>query len=344
MITVNGTVEREIEEIIVPYTNNKTNLILTIGIIKDGQKQIYRKGKHNELEETNIEDGIYEIGSITKVYTSSLLAKAIDEKRVCLDDSIVQYVPSLSQNKHLNENPVTLRHLTTHTSGLPSLPLGFTLKVLFSKKVRNNPYVYFSNQDMFNFLMKYKFHLERRNFNYSNLGVGLLGHILSNVYEEDYETVIQNEICRPMNLTNTAIRLSTNQKKQLIPGFDHKNRAVDNWDFNALEGAGALRSTITDQLAFLAIQMDDTEQLNWDLSQTHKVHYDEPKGISVGMNWIIDKGKNVIWHNGGTGGYSSFMGFHKEKNLGIVALSNYAPSFSKKATLDQIGFQLLKQL
>ncbi|GAA0489416.1 hypothetical protein GCM10008986_14060 [Salinibacillus aidingensis] len=80
------------------------------------------------------------------------------------------------------------------------------------------------------------------------------------------------------------------------------------------------------------------------MAQTHSVQFEDKTGICLGMNWIIDKEKGVIWHNGGTGGYSSFIGFNKEKQSGVVILSNYAPSFSKKDSLDHIGFNILEKL
>lgn len=336
--------EKELEEIVSPYMKNRPNLKLTIGMVKEGERAIFSKGKLKGYEERDPENILYEIGSISKVFTASLLAKAITEKRVDLDDSIVQYIPTLAQNKTLNQNPVTLRHLTTHTTGLPSIPFKFALNILFSKEKRKNPYLYFTDNDLLHFLENYKFGSKRSSFKYSNLGVGLLGYILSKVYKNDYESIIQAELCKPLNLKNTTIHLSSNQKLNLVPGFDQKNRKVSNWDFNSLEGAGALRSTIKDQLIFLENHMEpDRDEFNRMLSKTHQILLEEKK-ISVGMNWIIDKEKNIIWHNGGTGGYSSFMGFNKGKKRGIVILSNYTPSFSKDQSVDNIGFGLLELL
>jgi CubicO group peptidase (beta-lactamase class C family) len=335
--------ENQINELIFPYLKKRKNLILTIGVFKDGKKEIFSKGSLNEYEEIDPGDMMYEIGSITKVYTASLLAKMIAEKKVDFNHSIDQYIPSLSNNTTLKEHPVTLRHLTTHTSGLPSIPFNFMLQVLFSKNKKKNPYKFFTNDDIVHFLENYTFRPERGKFKYSNLGVGLLGYVLSKGYDLDYENVIQNEICKPMNLVNTSIHLTPNQKLNLIPGHNSKGKPVPNWDFNSLEGAGALRSTVKDQMKFLEYHLGMKEDLNHFLSQTHEVQFEE-KGISIGMNWIIEKEKNVIWHNGGTGGYSSFMGFNKEEKTGVIVLSNYSPSFSRTESVDFIGFGLLEKL
>ncbi|MCT2536828.1 beta-lactamase family protein [Aquibacillus koreensis] len=335
--------DHSIREVILPYIKNKTNLLLTIGIYREGETEIITEGNPSSLPKIAPEHRIYEIGSITKVFTASLLAKAITEKKINLDDSITEYLPTLKKNITLQAHPVTIRHLTTHTSGLPSLPFTFTMKLLLSKRVRNNPYIYFTNEDMIKFLQKFKFNPEKRNFTYSNLGLGLLGYILAKEYGNEYENVIKQEITEELKATDTAIHLSASQKARLIPGFNHKNKQVNNWDFKSLEAAGALRSTITDQLAFLESHIESNKNhFNSILSETHHVLHEHTDGMHVGMNWIINKEKNVIWHNGGTAGYSSFMGFNKDRKMGVVVLSNYGPSLSQTTTVDRIGFDLLK--
>ncbi|RSK26116.1 class A beta-lactamase-related serine hydrolase [Bacillus sp. HMF5848] len=330
-------------EVLKSYVKSKPNLVLTIGTYKDGKHEISKIG--SAFSNFEPEYTIYEIGSITKVFTSSLLAKAIDENKIHLDDSITEYVPSLSDNKYLMKDPITIRHLTTHTSGLPSLPLKFTFQLLFSKKIRTNPYLYFTDDDLLDFIKKYRFPIERRSFQYSNLGVGLLGYILSSLYDDDYETVVQNEICKPLHLENTAIHLSTEQYKQLIPCFNNRNKKVGNWDFKSLHGAGALKSTAKDLLIFLACHIGESrDTLNNIFSLTHEIQYKEKSDLNVGMNWIVNQKKDIFWHNGGTAGYSSFVGFSKQKQTGMVILSNYETSFSKKESLDTVGFELLDRL
>lgn len=330
----------EWDDLLQPYCEKRSKLVLTIGIIQNNEKNIFTKQQSTAFKHIDPTKLLYEIGSITKVFTGTLLAKAITENKIQLDEPITTFIPTLVRNQSLLDKPVTIRHLTTHTAGIPSIPFKYYLKILFSKKKRNNPYKYLTDEDIFKFLEKHNFQKAQRDFNYSNTGTGLLGYILAELYGGDYEAVIQQELGDLLNLSNTSANLSARQREYLVQGYTNKNKPVDNWDFEALEGAGALRSTVPDLLTFLEAHMKEEPSF---FSLTHESLY-EDKDLSVGMNWILDKKKQIIWHNGGTGGYSSFIGFNKEKQLGLVILSNYQPSFSKNNTVDHIGFSILERL
>lgn len=340
--------EQKIHDIIKPYCQKRPRLFLTIGLYKEGETAIMHEGTRPGQDATasqssdDISQPIYEIGSITKVFTGILLAKAIREGRVRLDDPITRYVPALASNKSLAEHPVTLRHLATHTSGLPTLPASFTLKVLLSGKVRRNPYVHFSKQNMLHHVAKFNYPAKRK-FKYSNLAMGLLGHILADVYEGEYEAVLLDEVIRPLGLADTTIRLSDEQRRRLVPGYDNKNKPASNWDFASLEGAGALRATVQDLLTFVHVNIGGSgHPLEDVLADAHHLLHEEDGGFSTGMAWIVERKSSVIWHNGGTGGYTSFLGFNKQNKTGIVVLSNYRPTFSRSASVDGIGFGLLE--
>lgn len=332
--------ENEWNDLIQPYVEKRPNLVLTVGIIKNNKKEFFTKTNNAAMDIHDPSNLIYEIGSITKVFTSTLLAKAILENKIHLDDPITKFIPSLVNNKSLNENPVTIRHLTTHTAGIPSIPMKYYIKVLFSKGKRTNPYKFLTYGEILKYLEDYNFQKAKRGFSYSNTGTGILGFILTQLYESDYETLIQQEICQPLGLINTKIHLNEEQQQYLVQGHNQKHKPVNNWDFASLEGAGAVRSTVSDLLSFLEAHMNGVAPY---FSLTHDNLFEE-KDIAIGMNWVIDKNRNVIWHNGGTGGYSSFMGFNKEKQIGVVILSNYQPSFSKNDSVDQIGFDFLDKL
>lgn len=340
--------EQKIRQIIQPYCAKKNRLLLTIGLVKDGEKAIFHEGAvPGPPEHPSPSPGVlYEIGSITKVFTAALLAKAIREGRVRLDDSIVRFYPPLERNRSLEEHPVTLRHLTTHTSGLPSLPVSFLLELYVSRKKQQNPYLFFTEERMLRFLEKFTFPAKRK-FSYSNLGVGLLGSILARVYEGDYESVLQEHICRPLDLKDTAISLTAEQTQRLVPGYGKRNKPVSSWDFRSLEGAGALRSSVHDLLLFVDVNIGGSEHpLEPLLADTHQVLHKDPDGTAVGMNWIVERHSPVLWHNGGTGGYSSFLGFDKERKTGVVVLSNYTSTsmLFNPTSVEAIGFHLLALL
>lgn len=344
--------EPKIGDIIRPYCRKRPRLLLTIGLYKDGETAVLQHGPPHGTPHgpsagasPHVSPPIYEIGSITKVFTGALLARAIRDGRARLNDPVTRFMPDLASNGSLAEHPVTLRQLVTHTSGLPSLPPSFIFRLLFSRKVRSNPYVHFSTDDMLRFLSRFTFPA-RRPFRYSNLGAGLLGHILANVYQGDYETVLLEHICRPLGLADTAIRLSGEQRERLVPGYTGQNKPAANWDFRSLEGAGALRSTARDLLDFVQVNVEGTGHPAGDLLQdTHQVLHEEAGGPAVGMAWMVERKSGIIWHNGGTGGYASFLGFNKENKTGVVVLSNYEhTSQNHVESVDGIGFLVLALL
>lgn len=348
----------KIRTILEPYCRKRPRLFLTIGLLKNGRTAILHEGARpvQDARDPQCSGGppipsaepsrppaqppIYEIGSITKVFTGALLAKAVRDGRVRLDDPVTEHLPGLRRNPSLARHPVTLRHLATHTSGLPSLPASFLFKLLLSGKARNNPYRHFSKEDMLRYAARFKFPA-RRAFKYSNLGAGLLGHILAEAYRMDYETALLAEIIRPLGLRDTAIRLSGEQTGRLVPGFDDRHRPASNWDFHALEGAGALRSTAEDLLAFLNVNIGETgHPLEDVLADTHRVLHEEGS-TSVGHGWMLERETGVIWHNGGTGGYSGFVGFRKANKTGVAVLANYEHALTHHDSVDGIGFRLL---
>lgn len=333
-------IQKELDKMVLPYSKNREHLLLSVGIVTQEDRQTFRFGRFADNEQNLL----YEIGSITKIYTTTLLSILAAEKGVSLNDPVVKYLPSLTKNKSLQSNELSLLHLATHTSGLPKIPAKFILKTLMSKEMRTNPYKYFTDQEFMEYAEGFNFKNAGKRFKYSNLGMGLLGHILCRVLGAEYESVIQEEICSPLNLRHTLVKLSDDSV--MAQGYNHKNERVPAWDFESLAGAGALRSTIEDQLLFLEAQLrtDSSSPLGRAIRGTHQVYFDDNKSVSVGLGWILDQKENIIWHNGGTGGYTSFMGFNQSHGTGVVILSNYTPGFKPSDSLDAMGFSLLKFL
>lgn len=173
---------------------------------------------------------------------------------------------------------------------------------------------------------------------YSNLGMGTLGHILTLHSNKDYSTLLEERITGKLGMADTVINLSPEQEGRLAIG--HYNRqAVGNWDFDALAGAGAIRSTTSDLLTFLEANMGlRTSQLLPAMQTTHQARMDaDSPNVQIGLGWHIRtvNGEQIIWHEGGTGGYYSFAGFNPRNQVGVAILTN------TRRTLDEIGFRLL---
>ncbi len=184
--------------------------------------------------------------------------------------------------------------------------------------------------------------MSARSTRYSNLGAGLLGHILALRAETDYESLMKSRITEPLGMTSTTVTLSTPMQARLAPGHDRTLQPTKNWDLPSLAGAGALRSSANDVLTFLAAEMGYAQST---LAPAMKAMLQPrrpaagPPGLEVALAWhvITANGKTILWHNGGTGGYRTYMGFDLEARTGVVVLMNAV----SLAGGDDIGRHLL---
>jgi D-alanyl-D-alanine-carboxypeptidase/D-alanyl-D-alanine-endopeptidase len=313
---------------------------MVIGLIDaSGTKVVaYGKTKSGGSVEVN-GDTVFEIGSITKVFTSLALADMVKHGEVELDDPISKYLPKSVKVPSRKGREITLVDLATHTSGLPRLPANLSL--WHSPAHSDNPYADYTVEQMYAFLSDYTLPRDIGvKYEYSNLGGGLLGHVLALKAGTNYEALIEQRICRPLGMTNTQIRLSPELQARLAQGHNAAGKPVPNWDLPALAGAGALRSTANDLLKFAAANMGLTKsdlQPAMELEQTPRHKAGSPT-MQIGLGWHIAKryGRELTWHNGGTGGYRSFIGFDKAAQRGVVVLVNSA------GDIDDLGFRLLK--
>ncbi len=212
----------------------------------------------------------------------------------------------------------------------------------FHPKDPNNPYADYSVQQMYDFISSYQLTRDiGSQYEYSNLGVGLLGHVLSLRAGISYEALVRSRICDPLGMANTRVTLTGEMKARLAVGHSEGLAPVENWDLPTLAGAGALRSTANDMLTFLAANLGYVETpLAQDMADEISIR--RPTTIpntEIAYAWHIQTkdGVSVIWHNGGTGGYRTFMGFDPKSRVGVVALSN----ISTPAGVDDIGLHLL---
>ena len=267
------------------------------------------------------EDSLFEIGSITKTFTGILLADMVLRGEVALDDTVASYLPRGIILPVRNGKEITLRHLATHTSGLPSLPSNF------APADNSNPYADYTVAQMYAFLADYK--LERdigELAEYSNLGMGLLGHVLALKAGVPYETLIKQRILKPLGMADTTITISADQKSFLTDGHDSEGNKTSHWDIPTFAGAGAIRSSGKDMMIYMAANMGLVQSaLSPAIEMSHAFqHSFGQDGMEIGLAWIIAKSSDgdILWHNGGTGGFRSYMAMNITKNFGVLVLAN----------------------
>ena len=266
-------------------------------------------------------DTVFEIGSITKVFTSTLLADLVSREELGLDTTVQSLLGDQMRMPARNGAEITLGHLATHSSGLPRLPDNF------DPEDPANPYADYTVEDLYAFLSSHE--LDRDigdTVEYSNVGYGLLGHALALREGTDFETLIVERILEPLQMPDTAVELTPALRERLATGHDGRLRPATNWDLPVLAGAGALRSTVNDLLTFLEANLGLRKSpLHQAMELARMPQRSDPVlGMDIGLGWIIAKegDREFVWHNGATGGYASFLGFDAEAGEGIVILSN----------------------
>lgn len=314
----------------------KKGVGIVVGVLNDkGSKSVgFGRMKAGEANPVTA-DSLFEIGSITKVFTTILLADMVEKGEVKLDDPISKYLPKTVKTPTFNGKEITLVDLATHTSSLPRMPSNFR------PKDQRNPFADYTVEQLYKFLSDVKLTREiGSKYDYSNVGMGLLGHILALRAKTDYETLVVKRICEPLKMKDTRITLSAEQQTRLATGHSADLKPVANWDIPTLAGAGALRSTVNDMLLFAAANLGLIKtKLLPVLQKSHQIlrKTDSPE-LEVALGWHVRKkfGAEIIWHNGGTGGYRTFFGFDPNKRAAVVVLNNSGVG------QDDIGYHILE--
>jgi serine-type D-Ala-D-Ala carboxypeptidase/endopeptidase len=326
----------EIREILAKRIDQQQQAVgIVVGVIEPTGRRVIPYGNLAKGDPRTLDgDTIFEIGSITKVFTALLLADMVSRREVTLDDPAAKYLPEGVKMPERSGKPITLLDLATHNSGLPRLPSNLNPKDL------RNPYADYSVDDLYQFLSSYTLPRDPGSeFEYSNLGGGLLGHLLASRAGTDYESLVAIRITRPLGVADTGITLSSPMKQHMSTGHNAMLAPVPKWDLPTLAGTGALCSSANDMLTFLEAFLGYRES---PLAATMKAMLEvrRPAGTAeIGLGWIISSldGREIAWHNGGTGGFRSFAGYDPKARIGVVVLSNA----STPSGVDDIGLHLL---
>jgi len=313
---------------------------LVVGLIDaDGHTRMIARGDERPGRPLDTRS-VFEIGSISKVFTASILADMVARGEVRLDDPVAKYLPAGVKVPERGGKQIRLVDLSTQTSGLPRLPDNL------HPKDPANPYADYTVAQLYDFLGRYQLTRDiGAQYEYSNLGVGLLGHVLALRAGKSYDELLHERILGPLGMRSTGVALTPAMRARLTPGHED-GREVPNWDIVTLAGAGGIRSDLEDMLKFLAANVfPEQSALGKEMATTHAIRVSAgkwrspgtPPDLWVGLNWHVLTGSvdTIVWHNGGTGGYHTFIGFRPARHVGVVVLAN------STADIDDIGFHLL---
>ena len=307
---------------------------IVLGVMEaDGSTRIVWYGDAGPNARPLGRKSVFEIGSITKVFTATLLADMVARGEVSLSDPVSDHLPDGVTMPSRGGREITLLDLSTHRSALPRLPDNM------SPADATNPYADYTVAQMYAFLSGHELRRDiGSEYEYSNLAVGLLGHVLAGVGGGSYEDVVRERILEPLGMSMTGIALDGDMRDWMAEGHNQQGDVVPLWDLPTLAGAGALRSDVEDMLTFLAANTGAPgSRLERSMRASHEVRKSVSAQMGIGLNWHVRSvgDEKIVWHNGGTAGFRTFIGFDPDKGVGAVVLTNSGHG------ADDIGFYLI---
>lgn len=309
---------------------------LVVGVIKDRQMYTYSYGEtargNGKLPDQHT---VFEIGSITKTFTGTLLALQVVRGKVKLDDPIGKYLPDSIPTPVFEGVPVTMVSLSNHSSGFPRLAPNMFNGALNMK----NPYAQYSNEKLFRFVKNFK--PQRKvgdKYEYSNVAAGLLGVLLARNAKTNYATLLEREITLPLQMKDTKIQLTESMKSRFAQGYTKDMELQVPWDFQDIAGMGGIRSTMHDMLIYARVNMSkQPSTLEKAMVLAHQETFSGESKVGLGWHYFIKDGRTWVVHNGQTGGYYSFIGVDAETGVAVVVLSNVSQE-------NRVGARLMRQL
>lgn len=327
--------QRDLQPFFESFQTGTPNPGMAIGIVFGARTFPHYFGTATAQGAPVNDETIFEIASVTKTYTTLLLAKAVQEKRVTLDQS-AESLLGITLPK-LKGKPITLQDLATHASGLPRLPSDFTLR----EQITPNPYQAYSLDRLLRAVSASKLEASAGNYAYSNFGMALLGQALAKAYQKPYEVALREEILIPLGLRHTWIQVPSEAQKNRAEAFS-KGKPTSAWDLNAFEPAGGIRSTLPDLLSYLQFMgYPDRTPFPEAIREVQKPRLKVTSSMDIALAWHIStyrEGK-IVWHNGESGGFHAFVGYWKDLPMGVTILTNSTDDFA-----DVIGIRLLQAM
>jgi len=325
---------------------------MVVGVLTGGESHVFSFGSLRPGgDEAPDERTIYEIGSITKAFTGILFADAIAREELTLEDELGKHMPEGIAPPKRDGKQITLRHLATHTSSLPRLPANF------QPADAGDPFKDYGRDALWSFLdgMRPACAIGSQ-YEYSNLAVGLLGTIIAGRAGAPYTELLRTRISEPLGLVDTAVVLTETQRERLAPGYTSGIMPVANWEWDALVGAGGIRSTMHDMLILARAGLDalgsDGEggrPIDAAIAYSMECRYTLPAnaggnpeagtGAGIGLAWNIARDGTSVWHNGQTGGYHSYFVIDPVHNNAVVVLAN-----ANGMVIDEVGGGIIRVL
>jgi CubicO group peptidase (beta-lactamase class C family) len=318
---------------------------MVVGFVDERGKQVLSYGKLGNNTDAEVDgDTLFEIGSVTKTFTALVLLEMADRGEVRLDDPVAKYLPDTVRMPTRGGREITLLNLAAQDSGLP-----FNASNLAGADWHERFSTY-TTPMMYEFLSHHQLTQDPgTQYQYSNIGMGLLGHVLARKADTDYESLLVERICRPLGMDSTRIKLSPELQARFARGHGEDGLPAPNLDLPAIAGTGGLRSTANDLVKYAAVHLNVTpSRLARLMQQTHVIRHERARVRDLfegrtALPWFDEgvytpPGSNFLGHGGGTIGYNSFIGFDLQQRRGVVVLTNQS-----KVHASMLGWRILQR-
>ena len=333
------TLRSRIDRLVQPYLDHEIAMGISIGVLHNGDKHYFGYGSTKKAGGRKPDaDTIFEIGSTSKVFTGLLLADAATRGHVRLDQAAGDLLPPGVSMPVRDERSITLKHLATHVSGLPRLPDNMQITD------PENPYADYMTEHLYAFLNGHQLaHTPGERRQYSNVGMGLLGHLLARQQMTTYGQLLHERIALPLGLESTATSLNAEQSSRLaLPHIDGGLR-TSSWEAPALAGAGTIRSSARDMLRFAKANLDPPAgKLGEAIELAWKAHWMPKRAgeLPMGLGWHFANDGTTRIHDGQTGGYHSIFLVNRDRQMSVVLLTNTSTTEVDRLALDIVQMLL----
>lgn len=333
-------VDREAER----FLHNSRIRGLVIGVYKQGKcfSQGYGSlSKFNTV--TPDEQSVFQLASVSKLLTTTTLQILCDQGLVDMDATLEQILGD-TMALAPSVRSITLRQLATHTAGFTRVPrpvMEHLIHLVGKKHLMGNPYQQLQTEVIWDYLQNPVDKRKPGTFHYSNYGMGLLGHVLEHITTTPLETLVREKLLQPLGMLHTGINLTPSMQAKLVPGHDGYGDPTPLWTFGALAGAGGFSSCVTDMLAFIRANLDNSAPLAASLQRTHHAQASGKTGLGWMQATWLDRfvgNRHIIWHDGQVGGYTSYLSIDPHHHSGVIILSNTSQS------LNALGLMLMQQI
>jgi len=299
-------VENAISKNVLQLLEDKRFHSVSIAVLKDGESTIKHFGELTIGKGNKPNDStLYELASVTKTFTGYVAAKAVLDKKINLDDDIRIYLDESYPNLEFKGEPITIKHLITHTSGFPNMPPKSENKKAFFEglkliKIETKP---------------------GETYSYSNTAPELTAYILEKVYQKPFEELVIEFVLKPNKMSQTKFTLNANDRKRLVKGYNDKNELMPNFNRTLWGGISGLHSTAPDLVKYMKLQLDQSNPI---VNESHRKLYQEGSDFWEGYHWyIIENDNNLIYrHHGGIYGMQNWFVIYPKQNIGISILTN----------------------